>query len=654
MIKKFLLSLTFLVGLTSTVAEAQNYGPTVYHVDSMDELKKLTSASMAQYNTIELSGYYSGSQRGGGIFTWLTVAQASGLTPDGGVVIAPSDHLGTCSAGCIVKSLPSGYATQFDFGAKCDGTTDDSAAFTAMASFGKYQIVSGDSECLIAADVSLGKATFAGGILKLASDANVNVDAIHATQQQLFDVTGGGTVTPTSTFITSPVMPEWWGAKADGNTDDTLSIGSALGFAAAVTNGARVTLQCGVYDTSGNYTEALSGNGFQIVGSGRNCTTINHTGNNVFLTLTRSGSNMYQQPILRDLTISSSAGTSAYASAALKVEDAVGYGIEDIRIDNYSAGIDVILDNVTSWTEGFYSLNVQHDHSGIAYYFTRANSSPATASYYGLSLQNDYMSEATSRPSGSPTGTQIAFIYMGQDGFAKTIYGANISAHINPSLSNGSNAIFYVDGAGAANTNNILDGTFDIKSDSQGGNTSSNNALFYARDRTSSSLGKGLIYATNVNWDPYQGQPGYLYNALACSAPTALPRFDYSVAESPNTLSVDSFGIPQVVPHGITFSVEGEIGANCASITRNDGFLMQNSTYELSVSGLQGGTTPFNVDYLIQTSGTSNTSTVTKLSGTEPTFFAVTAAANSQGFTETINNSTIAATSTWYETLRMK
>jgi len=96
----------------------------------------MKASVMQQYGTLYLDGYYTGSTQGGGTFTWLTAAQAAGLTPDGGIVIAPSDHAGTCADGCLMRKLD-GYISLYYFGAKADydvttGTgTDNSAAITA-------------------------------------------------------------------------------------------------------------------------------------------------------------------------------------------------------------------------------------------------------------------------------------------------------------------------------------------------------------------------------------------------------------------------------------------------------------------------------------------------------------------------------------------
>ena len=100
----------------------------------------MKASTMAQYGTLYLDGYYAGSTAGGGTFTWLTAEQASGLTPDGGVVIAPSDHTADCEEGCLVRQF-SGPLNVKWFGAEgnSNGVTghDDSsniqATFTAAA-----------------------------------------------------------------------------------------------------------------------------------------------------------------------------------------------------------------------------------------------------------------------------------------------------------------------------------------------------------------------------------------------------------------------------------------------------------------------------------------------------------------------------------------
>ena len=138
MFRKFLFALSFLASSVS-LAEAQNYGPTVYHIASMQLLSSMKASTMAQYGTLYLDGFYEGNTSGGGTFTWLTAAQASGLTPDGGVVIAPSDHTADCSDGCLVRQNYITGISLSDFGPKCDGTSDDTTAVqnwaTAVAHF---------------------------------------------------------------------------------------------------------------------------------------------------------------------------------------------------------------------------------------------------------------------------------------------------------------------------------------------------------------------------------------------------------------------------------------------------------------------------------------------------------------------------------------
>lgn len=99
-------------------------------VASMSVLSGYNSTTMASVFNVQLVDYYSTVQtNGGGSFKWY--ATYSG-TPNAGTIVAPSNHAGTCSFGCMVRQLNGTPATPQMIGAKCDGgATDDSAAVTA-------------------------------------------------------------------------------------------------------------------------------------------------------------------------------------------------------------------------------------------------------------------------------------------------------------------------------------------------------------------------------------------------------------------------------------------------------------------------------------------------------------------------------------------
>lgn len=77
----------------------------VARAGTMAQLSSYTAGTMAAGGTFVLSAFHTNSVVGGGVFNWVPAANATGLTPDTGIVIAPSDHTGTCAFGCLVRNL---------------------------------------------------------------------------------------------------------------------------------------------------------------------------------------------------------------------------------------------------------------------------------------------------------------------------------------------------------------------------------------------------------------------------------------------------------------------------------------------------------------------------------------------------------------------
>jgi len=130
--RKLLLAIILAI-IPSAVFAAANPA-NVLAVPSMAVLSSYPAIVMQQYGTFQLNGYYAGSTAGGGTFTWLTAAQASGLTPDGGVVIAPSDHPADCSQGCLLRQTTNQPFSPTWFGAYGDGKKVTDASISASSS----------------------------------------------------------------------------------------------------------------------------------------------------------------------------------------------------------------------------------------------------------------------------------------------------------------------------------------------------------------------------------------------------------------------------------------------------------------------------------------------------------------------------------------
>lgn len=117
-------------------------GSALSAVASMAALQALTSSAMASVKQINLAGWSVGNVEGAGAFSWLTAAQAAGLTPDNGVVVAPSGYA-DCSAGCMVRQFSGAVRTSFygiTSGQDCTAALNAEYAFEHVTAPGNMQI----------------------------------------------------------------------------------------------------------------------------------------------------------------------------------------------------------------------------------------------------------------------------------------------------------------------------------------------------------------------------------------------------------------------------------------------------------------------------------------------------------------------------------
>jgi hypothetical protein len=119
--------------------------------------------------------------------------------------------------------------TPQSLGAKCDGTTDDTAVFVAAQSL---PIASGPialnyGSCKIVGPVTLTRQmNFAGGMIKPSGTVTLN-GPIVAPEIQIFDNGAGGVIS--GNMVTPTISVMWWGAK----NDNTASAATVAAFQAA-------------------------------------------------------------------------------------------------------------------------------------------------------------------------------------------------------------------------------------------------------------------------------------------------------------------------------------------------------------------------------------------------------------------------------------
>ncbi|HTE18506.1 MAG TPA: hypothetical protein VK689_09005, partial [Armatimonadota bacterium] len=164
---------------------------------------------------------------GGGIFYW----SASG-TDDGGTFIVPNATTGATGVGW--RRLHSGELSVRWFGARGDGTTD-AAAFTAALAAGAAVVVPTGGTYRLGSSLTVPKGkrlrVEPSALLDLPAGVTLTIEGeFHAGLHQVFS--GEGSVVPKPGSVPY-VVPQWWGAKANGSVDDSAAVRSAIRAAVA-------------------------------------------------------------------------------------------------------------------------------------------------------------------------------------------------------------------------------------------------------------------------------------------------------------------------------------------------------------------------------------------------------------------------------------
>ncbi len=141
------------------------------------------------------------------------------------------------------RNLPEAFNVK-GYGAKGDGSTPDStsianAAAAVPSGGGDLQFPPGtyfiNSNLTLSSNVRLVFST--GAMLKVAKGVTVTINGrLSAPVSQIFSLQDTGVVNFGSTYQGERYLPQWWGAKGDGITDDSAAIQGALN-AVSVTGG---------------------------------------------------------------------------------------------------------------------------------------------------------------------------------------------------------------------------------------------------------------------------------------------------------------------------------------------------------------------------------------------------------------------------------
>lgn len=280
--------------------------------------------------------------------------------------------------------------------------------------------------CSIPSNVTL---EFTRGAMLSPANATTTtiLGTIIAGRQQIFtNITAGlGTISFTASTRTTTLYPQWFGAKADGTTDDTAALQAAsdvAGAATASTPGASIIdLGCGTYKLTSQWTIASSNGQHHVEVHGVNplCTTINATvaaspATAIFLSKEKfvtalSGFTLHQAGTLHNgvgITMGGLTGAGTQTN---------GSTLENIIIDSFDTGL-LTTDPGTASTSSemvFTQMVLQNNNTGFVnssqngldYVFIMVQMSNNTL---GMNLADSGLTVLGG--SGSTNGTDFQFL----------------------------------------------------------------------------------------------------------------------------------------------------------------------------------------------------------------------------------------------------
>lgn len=254
---------------------------------------------------------------------------------------------------------------------------------------------------------------------------------IQAPLKQIFVLTGSGTVT---LAVATDVHPEWWGAVADGVTDSTTAIQSAINAVAAAPSGGRVYFHTGVYIISSMLTIPVNSS-IQFEGAGYTLSgAAGVFGDPLWLSGPGLGSFLKMTSTTQDaLHIDSNSGGASTNSYSFKNLAFVGPGtgstsgivvgsalvsaihifMDHVGITNFSVGL--YLKNGNS--NYFDSMDIRGCTTGILsdagmeeVYFDNLNMKNCSTGYNGKGSNHTYFTHATFQLGT----TAVSFVPTGQ------------------------------------------------------------------------------------------------------------------------------------------------------------------------------------------------------------------------------------------------
>lgn len=168
-----------------------------------------------------------------------------------------------------------------------------------------------------------------------------------------------------------------YGAKGDGNANDTTAISAAINAANAATNGGQVYFPAGTYKVN-TVLPTLTSHKVSLVGAGSTATTINFIGVGDCVRIQHSADTVASPSgVIRGINIDGT--TAGSAAVGIHIGDVNGWAFEDVSVQNFAGAtaVGIWFDNQVFWCERvtFYRVLVANNTKNLRYTINGGNNS---------------------------------------------------------------------------------------------------------------------------------------------------------------------------------------------------------------------------------------------------------------------------------------
>ena len=438
-------------------------------------------------------------------------------------------NLSAPSAVSLSKPYPVLYQlTPQMFGAKCDGTTNDAAAFSsadaASSTLGPIYVAGGT--CVIGTNTTLvhDYVFGAGGILKPSNSITVTFNgSLQAGAYKIFDPSAGGTIVAGSSFRGLSDYVEWWGAGHGVAADDLSAFNAAISFDESAVHGLTTFMASNAYTLSTTvnvFVTSTAGQSIVLQGTSALSPRISCTGN---VPCFYFKGNENDSPFdsyrsgMRNFELIGTNASGDTAAAGIKISNNYGFIFDNYQIANFTYSRDFLIDNIAAtgpggFTEGTIFSNGL-DSGRIAFEFTAETGS--SDSFNGTIWQNE-----TCRMNG--VTSYKACITLDADGFNKALYNCQINMLMFSAQSGNFDYISAQSGGASSVLNQIASCNGRLAVDGINPQDGSDGVLLHAYDRNAETTGIGEFRDDTFT---IAGANYFTLDLSSASAPPVVPQY---------------------------------------------------------------------------------------------------------------------------------